>query len=66
MKVGDKVKFFSHGEFRRVLTIVEVGIPSGIDNLTAYRTDENTLFYMKGELGTGKHYNVGNRAFWIM
>lgn len=64
MKVGDKVALFSHDGFRRFLTITETGIPSGVNNLTCYKTNEGSTFYMKPESSTGKHYN-GNRAFWI-
>lgn len=66
MKVGDRVALFSHIGFRRFLTITESHLPSGIDKFTCYKTNEGLTFYMKPELGTGRHYNVGNKAFWIV
>lgn len=66
MKVGDKVALFSHTGFRRVLTISEVGVSSGINSSACYKTSESSVFYMKPELFTRRHYNVGNKAFWIV
>jgi hypothetical protein len=63
----EKVALFSHNGFRRFLFITEEGLPSGLNNgLAAFRTDEGSLFYMKPELNTGRHYNVGNKAFWVI
>lgn len=66
MKSGDRVALFSHDGFRRFLTIAATHIPSGIDSLTCYKTNEGSTFYMKPDLSTGRHYNVGNKAFWIV
>jgi len=66
MKVGDRVALFSHNGFRRFGTISKVGIPSGLDNRTCYELTDGSKFFMKPELGTGRYYNVGNKAFWIV
>lgn len=67
MKRGDRVSLFSHDGFQRYLTIASVGDPSGLnDGLTCYTTNEGSKFYMKPELFTGRHYNAGDRNFWII
>ena len=65
MKVGDRVALSSHNGFCGFGTISKVGIPSGLDNRTCYELTEGSRFFMKPELGTGRYYNVGNKAFWI-
>jgi hypothetical protein len=73
MKVGDLAALFSHDGFRRKLTILEVGVTDPLGSgLACYRTSSglgtfkpDLLFYIKPELGTGRRYNAGNRAFWI-
>jgi hypothetical protein len=66
MKVGDQVALFSHDGFRRFCIISKSRVPSTFDGTPCYETTDGTLFYLKPELGTGRHYNVGNKAFWIV
>jgi hypothetical protein len=67
MKLGDRATLYSHNGFIRFVDIVGFGIPDPlVGQKTCYRTNDDALFYMKPELNTGKHYNVGNSAFWII
>lgn len=67
MRIGDRVSLFSDSGFQGFLTIVEVGVSSGLgDGLTCYKMNDGTLFYMRPEIRTGRHFNVGNKAFWIV
>ncbi len=71
MKVGDIVFLETYCRSPRKGIITKVGIPSGMgDNLTTYEVEVQDFpfplkFYMKPELRSGKHFNVGNRAYWI-
>jgi hypothetical protein len=66
MNIGDAVNLKTYGWADRSCVVIAKGIPSGISNLTAYEIDFHGLrFYMKPELGTRKHMNVGNSAYWI-
>ena len=59
---------YRHGEFLRTERIIKKSVPSGLvdDRLSAFVTESGARFYMKSELGTSKHYNVGNRAYWAV
>lgn len=64
-----QVKIMTHEDKVIAKTfITEKGLSSGIgDNLSTFRVAWNgALFYTKNELGTNRHYNVGNRAFWAI
>lgn len=66
MKVGDLVGLYSYDGLRKVVKIIDKEVPDTfLGTQNCYITDEGALFYMKAELGTGKHCNVGNKAFWI-
>jgi hypothetical protein len=65
MKTGDRAAIFSYDGFHRFVTILDADIPSGINEKTCYITNELSMFYMMPEIGTGKHYNVANKAFWL-
>lgn len=66
MKIGDKVALFSHDGFHRFEFISESGVPSGFGKGSCCKTSSGALFYMRSELNTGRMYNVGNQAFWII
>ena len=69
MKVGDKLKLYSHSGYRHEVTITSL---SEIDRLTgrpcfacawdAWKYEAK--FYSEAE--NGKHFNVGNKAFWVV
>jgi hypothetical protein len=65
------VTIHSYGRFVGYGTIIRDQVPSGIDSLSCYEVAVDSLlcpalFYKKPELRTGKHFNVGNKAFWML
>lgn len=72
MEVGQKVLLKTYDKPDIVAVTTDVGIPSGINNRPAFQVYVNnermkgySLFYMEPEPGTGKFYNVGNKAYWV-
>jgi hypothetical protein len=70
MKIGGTVLFCGNERSPVKTTILDKGLPSGIegDDLVCYLVQTplgQFLFYIKNELNTHRHYNPGNRAFWI-
>jgi hypothetical protein len=68
-RIGHEVTLCTYGIEVKKGKIVNYPVASGINNLTCYEVEftdgKKALFYMKPELGTNKHLNVGNKAFWI-
>jgi hypothetical protein len=63
MKVGNRVIRYSEFGKRKEELIVEDNVPAGLE--LCFKTSDGALFYMKQEPKTGRHYNVGNKAFWL-
>jgi len=74
MKVGTHVDFCTHGStigssvVRETGHIVAVGTSNDINTQACYDVmidGQIAKFYIKPQLRTGFHLNVGNAAFWI-
>lgn len=65
MKVGDKVAFWTHGYFIKYLYINEINIFDYDYQKLYFKTNDGSRFFMESDYNSGKHYNVGNHAFWI-
>lgn len=66
MKKGDRLALYNHQGFIEFGEVAEVGLPNEFNSLSCFKDTKGQLFYMKPELYTGRHYNVGNKALWVI
>ena len=75
MKLGTIVSLRTHGKNRNFVRVVAIGRIERVGTSNEFNSkacyDVSDIgrfagkFYMRPELGTRKHLNVGNSAFWI-
>lgn len=65
MKKGDLVPRFSYDGLKSFVTIAEVNVFCPGYDCPFVKTSKGAIFHAVPDPETGRHYNKGNKAFWL-